>query len=391
MPTRPSTFPTPFDSTRRFLLLSFTMLGVAAGCGPRGEEVATIDDPSGGTSGDVVAVIEPVGDETVAAPPTNEPSPAYVDAVARQALRLRRLQFLESDGVAEIRWTDRKGNHFEQCDLTLYLMPPWKTALNISKLGERFAWIGSDETQWWFFQLHEKPTSVEVHPWEEGWGDLPEAGRPGQGLSGGGMSIVSPRAILHLAGLGVLPDPASVTVREDAKAKTIIVEGRLQETPPDADGVLPVKEPRFRWTLDAESKLPTRIEILDESGATAAMSTLSEYVTAPIDGAPPGDFPRVPRRIAIVRHDNAKPADQQGSLTLTLDAPTARGTRTKPRYFRLPELVEAFRPDDLYYITPMPDHPTPTEGPSKPVEPVKPAEQAPPANTGGSAPASPGS
>lgn len=264
-------------------------------------------------------------------------SPNYLDAIARQALRLRRLQFLDSAGVVEFRWTDEKGDHFEQGDLNLYMMLPWKTAFSIAKLGTRMAWIGSDESGWWIFLLQEKPTSVQISPWEASPRDV----------RGEGMSIVSPRAFLHLAGLSPFPAPELVTVTEDEAAKTIVVESKP---------IVGATEPRMRWTLDRVSKLPTKVELLDDLGAPVVTGLLTEYLSAPIEGAPPGDFPQVPRQINVARTDG------RGSLKIALEGPSARGEKVQPRFFRLDDLRKELRPDESYTrVAPMPvTPPTPT-------------------------------
>ena len=197
-----------------------SLLSAVGGCAT--DRAGDAGTPASDASTSAVATHEPDGSveegtlPSASQPPAPAPapSPAYLAAIERQAQRLRRLQFFEGRGTVEFRWRDEKGNHFEQGDIDLYLILPNKTGFNISKLGERFAWIGSDAEQWWLFLLKEKPTSVEVHPWAQS----------SESVHGEGMSIVSPKAILHLAGLSPLPDASRVTVVEDANAKTIVVE-----------------------------------------------------------------------------------------------------------------------------------------------------------------------
>ncbi len=312
-------------------------------------------NPGGDGPSPAVAPREPDGSveegtpHTAALPPAPAPapSPAYLTAVERQALRLRRLQFLEARGTVEFRWRDEKGNHFEQGDIDLYLILPNKTGFNISKLGERFAWIGSDAEQWWIFLLKEKPTSVLVQTWAEST----------ESIWGEGMSVVSPKALLQLAGFSPLPDASRVTVVEDAAAKTIVVETKSH---PDANAdanadanVDGAAEPRLRWTLEASSAFPTKVEVLDGAGSVIATGVLENYVSAALEGVPPGDFPWVPRQITIRR------ADGGGELKISLERQSASGERLQPRYFDFSELRRAFHPDEIYTrVTPQPVHPS---------------------------------
>lgn len=334
---------------RRTLWSALVACPLLIGCQstPPAEPSATPPAEEGTTSLSAPPSSAPSPERPPAAAPANDPAAAaaYAQAVARQALRLRRLQFLESNGVVEIRWRDAKGRHFEQGDLTLYSMPPWKTALNISKAGERLMWIGSDEAQWWLFSFLDKPSTVSVRTWNDN--------------ASLDMSVVSPRAFLHLSGLTALPDPATVSVRMLPDGKRLQVEGRPPPLPTTEGGE--VVEQRMRWTIDAATGFPAEIELLADDGTAIARSTLSEYISAEIDGAPPGDFPKVPRRIVVVRCAGATEADgAEYSLSISLDGPSGRGQRIKPRFFRLPELMETFRPDEVYVSVPSADQAPPT-------------------------------
>lgn len=312
----------------------------------------------------VDSVIDSAADSPSAAsqpPPAPAPAPpagaipkGYRDALAAQSLRLRRLQFFETAGQAELRWTDSKGAHFEHCQIDLYVVRPWKTALNIEKVS-RIAWIGSDEERWWIFQLGEKPTTVEIRRWDE---------TPNE-IIGEGISIVSPRAILELAGMAPLPEipapdaerPARLTVTEKPESSLMVVEWWPEATtsPSTAKDPLSLRrdpieqlptEPAKRWTIDARTLLPTTIEVLDASGKPVVRSTLADYVSAEIDGAPPGDFPRVPRHVRIERiGPDGQPLGD--SLFLAMDQPSGRARRLKDKYFRLNDLMEMFRPDEV--------------------------------------------
>jgi hypothetical protein len=350
---------TLFASLRRYRRLPLETLAASllaaapVGCasGP------TAEASDGQAASDPSLQPPPVESEPTPPSPAAAPNERYVAAVAHQGVRVRRLQFLESGGSATLRWRDKKGAHSEQCDLTLYCIPPWKTALNISKVGERYAWIGSDEESWWIFQLGQRPTSLEIHRWAE----EPAA------LADESLSIVSPGLFLQLAGLAAYPaaDSPSIKVVEDVDAKRLTVEAPLaSQSDASAAKVMPVGS-TMRWTIDTATHLPSSVELLDANGKGLARSTLSEYVSAEINGAPPGDFPRVPTRVVIQRLVDGQP-DEGYSMSITLDAPSARGQRIKPRFFRLNELVDMFRPEETYVRVqpdPVPVEPAPATQP----------------------------
>lgn len=253
--------------------------------------------------------------------------PAVLEA---QALRMRRLTLLESRGVIEFRWRDEDGAHFEQCDLDLFAVLPHRVAVRASKVGERFLWLGCDESRWWVFRLAEKPSRLEVYP----LGVAP----------GGGATPYSPRDLLALAGLVPLPP-------NDGKAMTA-------RTAPDGTVVLDVAasgvSPRMRWGFTLGSGVPAAIEMLTPAGEVIARANLSNYVSCPVEGLAVGDWPRVPSRIEVVSGPAgpAGAAAEGDAVRIALDAPSGRGERIKDRLFRLEELQESLRPEEVVVVEP---------------------------------------
>jgi hypothetical protein len=253
--------------------------------------------------------------------------PAVLEA---QALRMRRLTLLESRGVIEFRWRDADGARFEQCDLDLFAVLPDRVAVRASKVGERFLWLGCDPTRWWVFLLAERPTRLEVYPLDV--------------ARGGGAAAFSPRDLMSLAGLVSLPpnDGTAMTAR----------------TAPDGTVVLDVAAtgtaPRMRWGFPLGSNLPAAIELLAPDGQVIARANLSNYVSCPVDGLAVGDWPRVPARIEVVAGPSAIAggAAEGDSLRIVLDAPSGRGERIKDRLFRLEDLQESLRPDEVAVFEP---------------------------------------
>jgi hypothetical protein len=275
----------------------------------------------------------PTKPEPQPAPPEIElvgpPVPdAELMAIARaQAFRIRALRTLESRGVVEFRWRERGSERFEQCDLRLFAVPPAKTAFRLSKLGEQYAWLGSDEESWWLFLLKERPSTVEIRPWAESG---PE-----------GFAIVSPRTVLLLAGLVAFPEDGSLRREPSASPETVVLEHALA----DGDAGNAAGETIVRWTISAPTRLPESVAIVDRHGRTILSSTLADYAAAPSAGAAPGDWPRVPRRIEVVR------AADGAAIRLALDEPSARGERIRPQFFELTELLRSLRPDEVIYRT----------------------------------------
>jgi hypothetical protein len=97
-----------------------------------------------------------------------------------------------------------------------------------------------------------------------------------------------------------------------------------------------------------------------------ARASLSNYRSCPVDGLAVGDWPRVPARIEVVAGPAAiaAGASDGDSIRISLDAPSGRGERIKDRFFRLEELQESLRPDEVTVIEPAAAAPGPVAGPS---------------------------
>lgn len=294
-------------AVRGLLVLALALAASGGGCaGPERPEPAA-----------PTAEVELVG------PPAPD---AELLAIAQgQAIRIRALRTLESRGVVEFRWRERGGERFEQCDLRLFAVPPARTAFRLSKLGEQYAWLGSDEESWWLFRLKDRPSTVEIRPWAEAGAE--------------GFAIVSPRTVLLLAGLVAFPDDGSLRRVTATLPETVVLEHPLA----DAEGS--ASELSVRWTVAARTRLPQEVAIVDRSGQTLLASRLADYAAAPSTGASPGDWPRVPRKIEVVRTADG------ASIRLALDEPSARSDRIRPQFFELPELLRSLRPDEVVYRT----------------------------------------
>ncbi len=303
---------------RRYLasVLVSSLTAIAfAGCAPK----ADAPDDGAVVTEDAAAApdVAPSAPPAPAAPASAERIAAFAKAFNEaQSTRLLRLRFLESRGAVEFRWKDKDGNHFEQCDLRFFAMPPTRTAFRLSKLSELYAWLGSNDDSWWVFRMKDKPSSAEVRPWAASSGD--------------GMSVVSPRSVMTMAGLAPIPAEAGAVTELPGGTFLVTFTGSKEVAP-------------SRWTVDGSTLLPRSIDLFDEAGELLATSTLEEYASAAVDGLPPGDFPRVARRITVARSDGS------GSIKLSLDEPTARGEKIRPQFFELKDLLRDLRPEEVIY------------------------------------------
>ncbi len=239
---------------------------------------------------------------------TNEVPTAQVilDWAKARNVELERLRVLESRGVLEFRWHDDAGDHFEQVDADLYLAFPDRAAMRLSKLGEKYFWAGGDGTKWWVFDLHAKPSRVEVF-------------RDEDGAHRGGFGLLEPALIRALAGLEVIPPEAECTA-----------EGCVRWA---RNGV--VRSVRF----DA-SGLPASVTLTDADGNLVAQSQLRDFVAVPVDNIAMGAWPRVALRTSAATPEGSE-------VKLALDAPSGRAVRIKPALFDLDSLLKALHPDEV--------------------------------------------
>lgn len=282
---------------------------------------------SGGCAEPQRATPEPVNDEP-AGPATPEgASPARSSSAdealgsihARQDARAKALRFLESRGVVEFRWKENGQERFEQCDLRLFAVPPDRTAFRLSKLGEQYAWIGSDEQTWWVFRLKDRPSSVEVRTYADAGGE--------------GLSIASPRVVLLVAGLAAFPPLESCRL---LPGKDSDGERTVEFTSPAAPGLVQCR-------IDLRSGLPKAVVLFDRSGGVLLSSSLGDYVSASTSGLATGDWPSVPRKIVVTRETDG------ATIRLSLDEPTGRGDRIRSQFFEFEDLLRSLRPDEVVY------------------------------------------
>lgn len=257
----------------------------------------------------------------------------FAEIVAAHNIRASRLDILESRASLELRYSDRDGDHFDQCEADIFLASGGRGALRATKVGNNILWVGSDGKQGWIFRLDSEPTQLTVF---EGIAEMP----PGQRLMGDGaaeFSLLSPRAVRTIA--GIAPIAEGWTLR--AVEGTGQLESRFELVSPIAAEVDAV----FRF---GASGLPESVRIESRGGNPILKAGLSEYAAAQVENLAQGAWPQVARRIVVTGVGAAGAKDSEARLYL--DAPIAMARRMKPRFFVLDELVAQLRPDAVEHV-----------------------------------------
>ncbi|MHC4773803.1 MAG: hypothetical protein ACYTBR_00885 [Planctomycetota bacterium] len=236
---------------------------------------------------------------------------SYAALAEAHNARVDRISRVYADGSIELRWTDEDGRHFAPGNVDLWIEPPARTAIHISKGGERIMWLGSDGPTAWLFDFRSDPTVLHVVAAAEGGtSDLP----------------LDPGHLFGLCGLTPLPAIGSVEgFDEGLDAYTVVGD--------PAGGPL-------RMLLDRETLLPVGAEILDDDGEVALYSRLKlrRYERVDVVGAAPGSGPMFPTLIDIHGIDGGVHAK------LSVYSPTDDRREIEPHYFDLDWLIESFRP-----------------------------------------------
>lgn len=258
----------------------------------------------------------------VASPALAENVPTPQQIIASHNERVAKLGTTYSDGVIELRWSDERGKHFEQGDLELWQTSDNRTALQVSKLGERLLWMGSSGEQWWLFDLMNKDDRVLLLGTHEDLGER------------FGALGVKPLGLLDLLGLspieGATDADQPALVSNDIRAFTLEVKGRGG---------------RLRIAFDQATLLPKRIELLDATGAVAAVSTLSRYASVDVPGMAIMALPKMPLTIDIHREQSVGDT-MAGDAKIALNETVGEiKEKAALQIFDLERLTAAMRPD----------------------------------------------
>ena len=250
------------------------------------------------------ALILPAACETVPGPVAEVDVPAYETLAAAHNDRVDRIREVYARGVIELWWTDDDGRHHEQGDADLWVAPPARTALHVSKLGHRFMWIGSDDDRVWLFDFRQDPTTLHVAD----RGELSEV-------------PFEPTLLLELGGLTRMPATGGQVRYDDERDAWAVTtpEGLILYL--DRGALLPVAAQR----ADAEVLLYSRMK-------------LSGYDRIDLVGHSPLDGARFPTVVDLGSTDGRM------EVRLVVRAPT--DDEVEARYFDLTWLRDRFCPCD---------------------------------------------
>lgn len=250
------------------------------------------------------------------APRAQESIAPSADRIARsEASRAGTLRLLHARGVAELRWRDEQGAHFDQGDLDLRWADGRGLAASISKFGDRLAWIGSDGARWWRFELKSVPTRLVFGPLRGG------ADRP-RSLD----ALAAAPAFLGLRPL-VPVEGARVVLREGLAWVEVTIGASGGD--------------RAEAGFDPASLEPRALLLRREDGV-AVRADFGELVAVRTDGVAEGAWPRVPRQVAA-RRDAEGPA-----LSIAIDGAAADAAAAdRPALYDLEELRARLAPETV--------------------------------------------
>lgn len=242
--------------------------------------------------------------------PAAVPVPGPERVRASEESRVGALRVLRARGVAEVRWRDASGDHFQQGDADLRWCDGRGIAVSVSKLGERFGWFGSDGIRWWRFDTKEAPSRVVVG------------------------------TVAGVGGVGGVPSPRVLglrALRPATEAAAVLRDGMAWfALEPEAGS-------RTEAAFDPRTLEPVAVRTVSASGAVleAAFDGLFAVET---DGVAPGAWPRIPRRVRLRVAGTGDGAATD--LILALDS-AAADTEAADRegLYDLARLRDLLRPD----------------------------------------------
>lgn len=247
---------------------------------------------------------------------TVDPTLATATAIAQaEQSRVGQLARLHGRGVAEFRTKDEKGEHFDQGDIDLRWNPALGMAASVSKLGDRWSWIGSNTTHWWVFELKSDPTLLRT-------GSL---NSPAAGVTA---------AIPWMLGLRPLIPSEGSTPRLIKETLRVVVA-----TP---DGTLP-EGATLEAEFDPKSLAPVLVTLSARDGSVWR-SGLKDWLTVETPGVAQGAWARIPRRVQIVGGRD----DHSTLLLIALSSARADPEATdRPGLYDLAALRERFAPQNV--------------------------------------------
>lgn len=263
-------------------------------------------------------------DHGVPANPPESP-PAYQELASAHNKRIELLRTMYADGVIEIRWKDKNGNHYEQGNMELWLQLARRTALRVEKFSAVALWLGSDDERYWLFDKTNDQNILHVGRHEDRLSDE------------SGAFVVKPLALLDLMALTALPDSggSAPPVQYESKLDAWAIETRGGGGP-------------MRIYFDRMTRRPKRVESLGDDGRVAAFSTLEKYESVSREGTSPLAFPKIAYRIQIQTTRSAGGNLASGEATLFIDHATGDvDPEQLSKVFDLNVLIKSMKPERI--------------------------------------------
>jgi hypothetical protein len=251
------------------------------------------------------------------------PVPTYDQLASLHNTRLERIPQVSAQAQIEIVYYDSKDKRqYEQADqCRLMFVRPRQMALLVRKfgVGDLF-YAGSSNENYWLFDLTRKDSRVLYQGRHDG--------DPSQAMRRLPVPV-QPRDLPRLLGLAELP--------VEGEGSVAAVKGGYLVTAATQD---------WRILIDPSSRLPIRVELLDDQQRVTMTSLLSNEGQVETYERAPSAWPKLMTRIHIVPHHS------RDTLTVYLSAiDDGREYDTiQPRAFDLERLTRVYKPDEVILL-----------------------------------------
>ena len=273
--------------------------------------------------------------QTVLVPRPDGIAPTAADFVVAQQRRLLAVPSLALRGHAELQWIDKTGRHFDDGDFDLILRPPTELSMRVSKLGEKFLWVGGGGGQSWIVLPRENPSRAILRDWPS----LPRDADAQKGLAldgiGGLGELMNPSRLIEALGL----EPANVSEITDVSWNEVRAAWAFTL-------------PNRRLYARGESLLPVGCDWIDASSRVIATCSLDGFEWVRGDrpvGSPVSSVQSlVATRLQFLvwsggrcEHDGS--AD--GELSLSAEVPNFGVGKIKTQLFNWDDVKATLRPE----------------------------------------------
>ncbi|MSR44176.1 MAG: hypothetical protein EXS15_02310 [Phycisphaerales bacterium] len=264
-------------------------------------------------------------------------APSAEEFSRAQSQRIHAIPSLALRGHAELHWSDTKGRHFDDGDFDLILRPPSELSLRLSKVGEKFLWVGGGGGQSWMVFPRESPPRAVLREWDA-------------------HSPAAPQDSTDLRGVEHLMDPVRVM-----EALGVAAVSPSEVTAIDWDGkrgAWVFTLPNRRMFARGESLLPVGCDWLNATDQVVASCALDGFEWIRGDrpsGAPPASTqPLVATRIHFSIWSKGRTATDgspDGELLLAASEPAFGAERIRPQLFNWDDVRDALRPEVVERLT----------------------------------------